>query len=454
MNLGSIPGQTPNIPPNPQGTGPQDTTQKVQQPQGQTVGSPGSLQGQQAVTTQTLPTTIDTSPKISSTTGKSILVDSSLGSEAGSEVASGLSLDPSKPIPFPPVLPKENIVDLQKQASQIISRAMANTPDLDKIMRIASTPNPRTQNIKETVTQKLIAIKTADPKQQYLLVIALMAQCTNELQMNLSQRDLVRENTTFTNQQKYFNAIAQRQAAQERMKHANIFQKFFMWLGAILAVIAAAILKVLADVATVATFGAAAPAAAGATMLLISACMSLGVMILQESGAMDAIANKIIAPLLEKMFGLSKEAAQMAAGIILTVMVVVAQIALMVASGGAGAMNVGQEVGESVRSTMALMDTIQTMVGNINTVSQGITMTGQAVSGAASSVSGYQQGLADVQLTQIQQDTSNMELSKDQLQKLLQALEKLKQDMYKSMSTVISLDIQAMSAILGRLGKS
>ena len=104
---------------------------------------------------------------------------------------------------------------------------------------------------------------------------------------------------------------------------ARMASRVFGWLGAILAVVAAVVV-------TVVTGGAAAAFAIAGAAIAVSA------LIMNETGAMESLTNKLSEHLQEK-YGMSKSQAQLAASLIINISIMVAQLGCAIGSAASAA---------------------------------------------------------------------------------------------------------------------
>lgn len=470
-----------------QGTTPQQGQVAQEDPNAENVKTSSTLAGQEQVSeTKTpkerAPTKLDTQGKVIKTTGEKVAdkTEQKIGQNEAKRNELGISLVKEKPILAAPRISEGQVPEKIAQAvKQVKANQKNGIPIQTAIARTATNTSGISKKEVQDVTTKLLAMVGKSPKQQLMLINKLMGEVINKFQMTMMEKDVADLKKTSESEQEYFKEIGKREKAREASKGSNIVQKIFKWLGAILQVIAAIIVKVLAIVASVATFGAASPLAGLATMLLISAIMSVVILILEESGGMQALTEKVIAPLLIKM-GLSKDKAQLVAGILVMAFIIGLQIMMMVSSGGTSAAGSGAQIANTTSQTaikvskMAkkLADWLQPMLQTMmktkdaeaamemsmmimevsNRVSQAVIQTGQAATTVAQSVSSYQTGKAESGMLEQKKVQGEVTFSKDEMAEFIKLMEKLKQKMAKEMSVFIEQDKKTMSAILSRIG--
>lgn len=195
-------------------------------------------------------------------------------------------------------------------------------------------------------------------------------------------------------------------AKAEKSRKAS---KIFGWLMAALAV-------VVAVVACVATGGIAVGAVVGALV-------AIGLQTANELGAMDKL-TEAVAELFEKC-GMSKEAAQIAAAVFVTVAIIAASIA-----SGAGASALASKLGiagKALFSTSEAVKSIAEMTKNIMSVVSRFVQIGSVAAGATGAYLGYQAGMSQADVTETEKFLAalkqRMEESQEELEAILQALQ-------------------------------
>ena len=192
---------------------------------------------------------------------------------------------------------------------------------------------------------------------------------------------------------------------------SRLANRILGWLGAIVAVAAA----VAATVFAVLSGGAGAVAAGFAIAGAVVAVTSL---VLNETGAMDKITESL-ANALEKS-GMSKQAAQIAAALIIN-------LSIMAISLGC---SVGGMVAGIAQSTKALVDTVATVAKTVQTITA---IAGTAVgagglaAGAASTALGYKAEMSKADLSELEKIMAELqrrlEESEEELTAILEAIQ-------------------------------
>lgn len=195
-------------------------------------------------------------------------------------------------------------------------------------------------------------------------------------------------------------------AKAEKSRKAS---KIFGWLMAALAVI-------VAVVACVATGGIAVGAVVGALV-------AVGLQTANEVGAMDKL-TEAVAELFEKA-GMSKEAAQIAAAVFVTVAIIAASIA-----SGAGASALASKLGiagKALFSTSEAVKAVAEMTKNIMSVVSRAVQIGSVIAGGTGAYLGYKAGMSQADVTETEkflaQLKQRMEESEEELQAILEAIQ-------------------------------
>lgn len=219
---------------------------------------------------------------------------------------------------------------------------------------------------------------------------------------------------------------------------SGLLGKIFGWIGAVVGLIGAV-------VATVATGGAAAPA-------LALAILGVGMMVLQETGAMEKIVEGLVkhpallflvlGPLAGGIvFGLMKsgvideDQAKMAIQIALAAAMLVASIAGMVASGGASA-----------------TDAIFKIIGVIGQIAGGLAQAGAGASGVAQAAYGYEAAQLDADTKEIQAWLARLQaMMSEEMDRLQQIMDQMNAGV-RDMSDVIAGIAQSHRAVVSHMG--
>lgn len=208
--------------------------------------------------------------------------------------------------------------------------------------------------------------------------------------------------------------------------NASIFSKIFGWLMAAIAV-------VVAVAACVATGGLALGP-------VIGAVLAVGCMVMTETGAMEDI-MKGLAEALEKM-GMSKQAAQIVAQVVIAVAILAASLACC----GAGAASV---VGNSASAAAKLAQTIQKAAD----IAMKVVGVGSVIAGGVSAAAHYKSGEAQADLTEttkiLAMIRKQLEESEDELQKILEMI----QGIYADIVNILGSETDTMKTIANQMSQ-
>lgn len=212
----------------------------------------------------------------------------------------------------------------------------------------------------------------------------------------------------------------------QKMKEAekaSLVSRIFGWIGAVLAVAAAAVL-------TVVTGGLAAGfAIAGAALAVTS-------LVLNETGAMEKITNAL-ADHLKEAYGMSSNDAKLAASLIINISIMVAQLGCSVGgmvagfaaatSAAAEAAATGAEAAAQASKTGLLAaDTARTVQNVLSTVNTGVGA-GSLASNGVSTYMSYRSQSAQADTTELEKFMTmlkqRLEESQEELQQILQQIQ-------------------------------
>lgn len=149
-------------------------------------------------------------------------------------------------------------------------------------------------------------------------------------------------------------------------ERASKINRFFGWLGAILSVVAAVAL-------TVVTGGAAAGFAIAGAVLAVSS------LVLNETGAMDKITEKL-AKHLQESYGMSKNDARLAAALIVNLTILAASLACSIGGMVAGFSSAASAAAKAADTAAKVTNTVSQTAKSIQ---NAITVTNTAVSAGA-----------------------------------------------------------------------
>lgn len=314
----------------------------------------------------------------------------------------------------------EKTNEITKQALSILGNAGIKILNADVRTDSTGTPtgptgtpvldNPDDQAAVEANLERLIAFLQLDNDERQ----AQMAQ----------ERIEVLKNSLKTEHE---GRAAKIQKSLDDMKKAHESQtrnKIFGWLMAAIAVIAAV-------VACVATGGLA-------TGAVIAAGIAVTCQILNETGVMEKLTDKI-AEGLEKL-GMSKDAAKIVAQIAVTVAIVAACIA----SG-----NIGGVAGNVSAAVKAAVDVLRPIVSMVSGVMGGLGL----VSGVVGAVDNYRSGMseADVKETEkfIAALRQKLEESEEELQQILEMI----QNFIGQLADLLASSTDTSEEIAGQIGQ-
>ena len=212
--------------------------------------------------------------------------------------------------------------------------------------------------------------------------------------------------------------------------------KIFGWLMTALAVVAAV-------VACVATGGLAIGPVIGAGIAI--ACQ-----VLNETGVMDKIVQKL-AEGLEKL-GLSKQAAQIVAQVLITVAIMAASLGAGLAGGGAHAVSsVAKGVADSVKGlqvTVEAMDKIRAAVALTMTI-VGI---GSAVAGGVGAYNGYKAGMSQAEVSETEKYITALKQRLDECEEELEQILQQLQQAISQTAEILSSATDTQTEIANNMG--
>ena len=187
----------------------------------------------------------------------------------------------------------------------------------------------------------------------------------------------------------------------DKAAKSRLASKIFGWLMTALAVVAAV-------VACVATGGLALGPVIGAGIAI--ACQ-----VLNETGAMDKIVEKLAKGL--EGLGMSKQAAQILAQVLITVAIMAASLGAGFAGGGASAVsNAIKGAAETMEKVRAAVAIVTTIVGTAATINGGI-----------SAYNGYEAGMSEADVKETEKILAalkqRLEESEEELEQILQQLQ-------------------------------
>ena len=216
----------------------------------------------------------------------------------------------------------------------------------------------------------------------------------------------------------------------EKAEKASLISRIFGWIGAILAVVAAAVI-------TVASGGVAAGFAIAGAVLAVSS------LILNETGAMDKIVTALAEHLQEK-YGMSKNDAMLAASLIVNLSIMVAQLGCAIGSlvaGIAASGKVAADAGKTVTDATTLATKTSSDAGklssttlqfakqlqNLVSIANAAVGTGSLTIGAVTTYLTFKSESAKADTTELEKFMTmlqqRLEESQEELQELLQQIQ-------------------------------
>ncbi|PTX91917.1 hypothetical protein DB346_23455 [Verrucomicrobia bacterium LW23] len=220
----------------------------------------------------------------------------------------------------------------------------------------STTPGTDSSGGGDAPSLPLPNVKASDADSFVYMFMALQSQ-NMEQQLKFSQTDInVRMEKQKQVNEERIEKLKEAIEAQNKANAGGIFGKVFGWIAAALTLVAAV-------AATIATGGAALP-------LLAAAVIGVGMMVLQETGAMDKIVEGLAKLIMMIDPSISEEKAKTIASITIGVVTAAVMIGLTIASGGASA----------ATTAMTAMQKMATMVKIFSTAVAGAAKVGEGVS--------------------------------------------------------------------------
>lgn len=229
--------------------------------------------------------------------------------------------------------------------------------------------------------------------------------------------------------------IAKLKESLEEMDKAartNLFMKIFGWAMAAVAV-------AIAVTACVATGGFAAGAVVGAVV-------AVGMCILNETGALDGITEKLAEALKES--GVSEESARVLSSVIVAAAVVAVTLG---ASLGAGALQGLCTAGAEVAMT-AVMSTAKSVQSALQ-IGAGVMGVGGTVAGGVAAYQNYKVGMLKADTTEMEKFLAVMRQQLEESQEELEAILSKIQSVYSGIAAIINSEIDVEGEIARQLGR-
>ena len=252
-----------------------------------------------------------------------------------------------------------------------------------------------------------------------------------------------------TEQKDRMKEIAESIKKMEKAEKAAKISRIFGWIGAVLAIAAAAVL-------TVVTGGLAAGfAIAGAALAVTS-------LVLNETGAMDTIIEKLADHLQEK-YGWDRNKAMLAASLIVNISIMVLQLGCSVGSMAAGIAAAGKAAadaaatgakvaGEATRISAAALQTARQIQTAITIANTGTGIMSLASNGVSTYLS-YKSESAKADTTELEKFVTMLQQRLDESQEELQKILEQIQSGIGMIAELISSSTETSDAIARNIGQ-
>ena len=218
-------------------------------------------------------------------------------------------------------------------------------------------------------------------------------------------------------------------------RKSRLASKVFGWLGAILAVVTAVVV-------TVVTGGTAAAFAIAGAAIAVSA------LIMNETGAMEAITKKLAEHLQDK-YGLSKSQAQLMASLIINISIMVAQLGCAVGSAASAAASAAKVAADAATT----VSTTATKVQNVVTIANTVVSAGSLASGGANSYFTYRSDDAKADLSELQKFIAVLQQRLDESEEELQLIVEQIQAAIGKIADLISSATDESAEIANKIGQ-
>ena len=216
---------------------------------------------------------------------------------------------------------------------------------------------------------------------------------------------------------------------------ARMASRVFDWLGAIMAVVAAVVV-------TVVTGGMAAGFAIAGAALAVTA------LVMNETGAMESLTNKLSEHLQEK-YGMSKSQAQLAASLIINVSIMVAQLGCAIGSAASAAASAAKAAADAATTVSTTATKIQTAVTIANTAVSA----GGLASGGVNSFFTYRSDDAKADVMELQKFITMLQQRLDESEEELQLIVEQIQGAIGKIADLISSATDQSAEIANNIGQ-
>ena len=227
----------------------------------------------------------------------------------------------------------------------------------------------------------------------------------------------------------------------EDAEKARMASRIFGWLGAVLAVVAAVVV-------TVVTGGAAAAFA------IAGAAMAVTALVMNETGAMEALTNKLSEHLQEK-YGMSKSQAQLAASLIINISIMVAQLGCAIGSAASAAASAAKAAADAAvaGATAASASTTATTVQSVVTIANTAVSAGGLASGGVNSFFTYRSDDSKADVMELQKFITMLQQRLDESEEELQLIVEQIQGAIGKIADLISSATDQSAEIANNIGQ-
>ena len=227
----------------------------------------------------------------------------------------------------------------------------------------------------------------------------------------------------------------------EDAEKARMASRVFGWLGAIMAVVAAVVV-------TVVTGGMAAGFA------IAGAAMAVTALVMNETGAMESLTNKLSEHLQEK-YGMSKSQAQLAASLIINISIMVAQLGCAIGSAASAAASAAKAAADAAAAgaTAASASTTATTVQSVVTIANTAVSAGGLASGGVNSFFTYRSDDAKADVMELQKFITMLQQRLDESEEELQLIVEQIQSAIGKIADLISSATDQSAEIANNIGQ-
>ena len=287
---------------------------------------------------------------------------------------------------------------------------------------VPSLDNPADLKQLEQNLEKLLSYLQMDNEERQT------AMAKDRIDMQKDSLEAERNNRT----EKINKSLKDMDKAAESRKASKIFG----WLMTALAVVAAV-------VACVATGGLAVGP-------VIGAAIAIGCQVLNETGVMDKIVEKLAKGL--ESLGMSKQAAQIVAQVLITVAIMAASLGAGFAGGGAAAVsNVAKGVAEAAKGakvSIEAMEKIRAAVALATTII-GI---GGTVAGGVGAYDGFKAGMSQADVSETEKYITALKQRLDECEEELNQILQMLQQAISQVAEMLSSATDTQTAIANNMG--